>query len=305
MTPQPRPVGLVGAATGDGSGRFLGASGPAALRSYGLADRLTACGRSAGWDTILTPDAANDPLVHPAEALPRVAAFNRRVADTVAAIAASGRLPVTIGGDHSYAIGHYAGITRGLPPSARAGLLWIDAHVDCNTVETSPSGACHGMTLAAALGIGHTDLTMVNGGPSRIDPSHVVLIGARAIDAGERTFLRDLGLRLFAMDDVERRGLDAVMDEALDIVASAPSGYGVSIDLDAIDPAEAVAVAVPEPDGLSAAALIAALAKVPARPGLLGIELAEYVPELDPPAHSTAELAVRLLESALCGVRPE
>ncbi|MGP1396400.1 MAG: arginase [Inquilinaceae bacterium] len=304
MTSQPRPVALIGAATSEGSGRFLGAGGPAALRAYGLADRLTACGRPADWDTILASDAAPEPLVHPADALPRVAAFNRRVADAVAAIAASGRLPVTIGGDHSYAIGHYAGMTRGLPASARAGLLWIDAHADCNTVETSPSGACHGMTLAATLGIGHPDLTVVNGGPSRIDPAHVALIGPRAIDAGERTFLSDMGLRLFAMDEIARRGLDAVMDEALDIVALAPSGFGLSIDLDAVDPTEAPAVAVPEPGGLSAAALIAALTKVAARPGLLGIELAEYVPELDPPGHPTADLAARLLESALCGPAP-
>lgn len=185
-------------------------------------------------------------------------------------------LPVIIGGDHSCAIGTWSGLSdfgRKAP-----GLLWIDAHLDSHTPLTSLSGRVHGMPLALLLGEGDPRLRPAEGGV--IDAHHTVVLGVRSHEPGEAERLARLGVRLYDMAEIRRRGLFTCMNEAWQRVSSAPHGFGISLDLDALDPAHAPAVSVREPGGLSLPGLVRALAGR-SRQRLRGIEIVEYNPTLD------------------------
>ena len=248
------------------------ARGPAQLAAAGLLDGVA----GASWDAPLTPLAG--------ARLESLGQLCRSLADRVAAAIAAGVLPLVVGGDHAIAAGTWRGVGRalGTPP----GLIWLDAHLDAHTLATSCSGNPHGMSLAALLGFGAPELTGVPGPP--LDPQHVCVIGARSFEPSEPALLRRLGVRVFAMDEIARRGLPEVFGEALAIAG--PRYFGLSLDIDVINPAEAKGVDTPAPGGIAAAELLPLLRGLARLPGCRAIELAEYDPGQDGDGRTAAIL---------------
>jgi arginase len=211
-----------------------------------------------------------------------------------------GRLPCILGGDHSCAGGTWSGVARTL--RGELGLVWVDAHMDSHTPRTSHTGRLHGMPLAWLLGEDDDPLYGLASGV--LDPGNVCLVGVRSFETEEADRLERLGVRVFMMDEVRRRGLRAVFDEALAIATGGTARYGISIDLDAVAPEEAPGVGTPVAGGIPAAELIDAMRSIGRAPELAAVELVEYCPPLDAQGRS-ARIAVDLLEAVLCGNSPK
>ena len=288
-----RHVELIGAAWGLGGADPGCAEAPRVLMPL-LRERLAAQGVINFTGPILEP---------PPGERRKTFAVSKLCGELAAAVAAArrrDRLPCVIGGDHSCAGGTWTGVARTLQGSL--GLVWIDAHMDSHTPATSHTGRLHGMPLAWLLGQDDDPLYGLAAGV--LEPRHVCLVGVRSYEPEEDERLRRLGVRVVFMDEVRARGIDAVLEEALDIAAAGTEGFGVSIDLDVITPEEAPNVGTPVKGGVSSAALAGALEKIPARPGLTAVELVEYSPRLDRDG-STARVALDLLVAALCGPRQD
>jgi arginase len=288
-----RQIEMIGAAWGLGGADPGCAEAPAVLVPL-LAQRLAACGVSALAGPILEPA--------PGERR-RQFAVSRLCAQLAAAVADArrrGRLPCVIGGDHSCAGGTWTGVARTVPGAL--GLVWIDAHMDSHTPATSHTGRLHGMPLAWLLG--QDDDPLYGLGAGVLEPRHVCLVGVRSYEPEEDERLRRLGVRVIFMDEVRSRGIDAVLDEALDIATAGTSGFGVSIDLDVVTPEEAPNVGTPVAGGVTSAELARALLEVAGRPALAAIELVEYSPRLDRDG-LTGRIAIELLGAALCGPRQD
>ncbi len=189
---------------------------------------------------------------------------------------------VTIGGDHSCAIGTWSGAAHALASKGDLGLIWFDAHLDAHTFATTPSNTIHGMPVACLLGHGVAPLIEILQKRPKLKPEHLCLIGVRSYEEGEAALLKKLGVRCFMMDEVAERGLDAVMQEAMHIVTQGTVAYGVSIDLDALDPEEAPGVGSRAADGLQCEHLVKALTQhVRGDSRFIGAEIAEFNPQLD------------------------
>lgn len=185
-----------------------------------------------------------------------------------------------LGGDHTCAVGTWTGIAGALAVRGPLGLVWIDAHMDAHTPSTSPSGMLHGMPLACLLGHGDPRLTAITG-DARLDPGRVCLVGVRNFETGEAALLRRLGVRVFFMHEVARRGLDAVLADALATAGEGAAGVGLSLDLDALDPRDAPGVGTPAPGGIRGTELVRSLARTAASAALAGVEIVEYNPYRD------------------------
>jgi arginase len=279
-----RPVKLIGVASGIGAQDAGCADGPQVLRELGVFRDAEV---QAAWDGILRPRADGSLLAVDAE-------LNTRLADTVQRTLEAGQFPLVVGGDHSCAIGTWSGVQRWL--GAPLGLIWIDAHMDSHTFATSPSGALHGMPLAWLLG--HGDRTLFAGEVPRLQPQQVCLLGVRSFEEGEAALLQRLGVRVIGMHEIHRRGLPEVLAEALAIVRDGTAGYGVSIDLDVLDPREEPGVGSPVPDGLHCHALEQALHQLRGDPELLALEIVEYNPHRDR-EQLTAQAAGALFRAVL------
>lgn len=280
-------IELIGVRSGLG-GRDPGAAGAVdGLRAAGLVERLQAGGLEARWGRILQPlrKHASDPSAAMANLGPQLA---RAVYDAIG----RGAFPLVIGGDHSCAVGTWSGVAArcrrperqvcdAAPGNGSLGLLWVDAHLDSHTPETSHTGLIYGMPLAALLGYGEAAFVHCLVSGAKVLPQHVCVLGARSYEPEERALLDRIGVRVIGMEEVVRRGVGAAIDEALAIVRSASSGYGISLDLDAIDPRDAPGVGTPAPGGIRAAELVSALAGAAADPLLRGLEIAEYNPRRD------------------------
>jgi len=288
-----RPVELIGAAWGLGGADPGCAEAPAVLAPL-LAQRLSACGVPALIGPIIEPP--------PGERRKQFAVSRlcAQLATAVAEARRRGRLPCVLGGDHSCAGGTWTGVARTV--NGNLGLLWIDAHMDSHTPQTSHTGRLHGMPLAWLLGQDDDPLYGLASGV--LEPRHVCLVGVRSYEPEEDERLRRLGVRVVFMDEVRSRGIDAVLDEALDIVTAGTGGFGVSLDLDVINPDEAPNVGTPVSGGVSSAELARALEEIAGRPGLAAVELVEYSPRLDRDGR-TARVAIDLLTAALCGPRED
>ena len=286
-TPSPRNIIVIGAASGAGAPDPATAEGPDALRRYDIFHDTPL--QHVEWDAVLrVPRAEQDTPLH------AVAALSARLAAEVEAVLSAGNFPLVVGGDHSCAIGTWSGVHRVLADQGPLGLIWIDAHMDSHTFATTPSGQIHGMPLAALLGHGDAALTSIDGAEAKLLPEHVCLIGVRSYEAGEAALLHRLGVRVFEMDEVRRRGLADVFDEALAIVRRGTAGFGVSVDLDALDPAEEPGVGTPVPGGLTRAELAEALSDLRGDPGFVAMEIVEYNPRRDR-GHATADAAGALV----------
>jgi len=282
-------IAIVGAASGWGAQDMGCADGPEALRAAGLAAFLQTRGQHAQWAETLHPAPGHDRLW-------LVTDLCARLAQRVAAVRAGGDFPLVVGGDHSCAVGTWSGVH--LAARGPLGLIWIDAHMDSHTPQTSPSGALHGMPLACLLGHGESSLTSLVGPGPVLLPQHVCLIGVRSFEAGEATLLERMGVRIFSMAEVRQRGIDAVFRDALNIAQNGTAGFGVSIDLDALDPEEDPGVGTPAKDGMHGEGLAHALRQLHGNPHLLALEIAEYNPHRDRNS-ATARMALRLAAAAL------
>jgi len=285
-----RNIIVIGAASGAGAPDPACAGGPDALRRYHIFHDTPL--QHVEWDAILrVPRDAQDTPLH------AVAALDTRLATEVEAVLRAGNFPLVVGGDHSCAIGTWSGVHRILADRGPLGLIWIDAHMDSHTFATTPSGRIHGMPLACLLGHGEAALTAIDGPEAKLQPEHVCLIGVRSYEAGEAALLHRLGVRVFDMEEVRRRGLAAVFDEALALVRQGTAGFGVSVDLDALDPEEEPGVGSPVPGGLRRTELAAALGRLRGDPAFVAMEIVEYNPRRDR-GHVTAD-AVGALVGAI------
>ena len=244
-----RELAIIGAALDLGAGRRGVDMCPSAIRYAGIDDRFSELGLSCadlGNVETAVAEAAEegDPS---ARFLAEIKRACERIARLVAGSTRDGRLPIVMGGDHSVAIGTLGGLASVHGPG---GVLWFDAHGDLNTPATSPSGNVHGMPLAAALGLA-PDVFASEAWPlPALDPKHVALIGIRSLDAGERKLVKELGIAVYTMTDLDRRGVEPVVREALERVSGAPFVH-VSLDMDVVDPEAAPGVGTPVRGGLS------------------------------------------------------
>ncbi len=291
-----RKVAVIGATLDLGAGRRGVDMGPSAIRYAGLAARIADLGQEyVDLGNVETAVAEAIPVADEhARFLPQIKETCERVARLVERTVRDGFLPVVLGGDHSVALGTLAGLREVHGPG---GAIWIDAHGDLNSPETSPSGNVHGMVLAAALGLAGDRFFEDGWGLPALAPGRVALISVRALDDGERKLLRELDARVFTMSDVDRLGVERAVREALAHVAG-PGFVHVSLDMDAVDPDVAPGVGTPVRGGLSYREAHLALELV-AESGLASsLDVVEVNPILDR-ENETGKLAVELVASAL------
>jgi len=227
--------------------------------------------------------------------LDEVARVNEELCKAVDEAMAEGRFPLVIGGDHSMAIGTIAGV---LQHKKNLGIIWIDAHGDMNTGETSPSGNIHGMPLAVSLGMGHDRLTSIGGKENKVDPRNVVLIGCRDLDAGEREVLKNLGITVFTMHEIDKWGMTIVMEKAIEIATDGTDGFHVSFDVDSLDPAYIQGTGTRVPGGLTFRESNLGLELIAQTGKMVSAEFVEVNPLIDN-RNQTAQAAVTLMGSLL------
>ncbi|HEX8995244.1 MAG TPA: arginase [Ktedonobacterales bacterium] len=274
--------------------------GPSAIRYADIVEKLRALGHtvtSAPPIPVAEPEASAphaDGEGHAKHLAPIISATSL-LAEKVAEVINAGALPITLGGDHSIGLGSIAGAASARKP---LGVIWFDAHADFNTTATSPSGNVHGMILAALAGLGDPQLIAVGGPGAKVDPKRVVIVGARDLDPGERRLLREAGVHVLTMSDIDRRGMEAVTREALDLALDGAEGLHVSFDLDVVDPSEAPGVGTPVHGGITYREAHLAMEIVAESGRLTSLDMVEVNPILDH-LNQTAILATELALSAV------
>lgn len=291
-------IKIIGVPVDLGAGRRGVDMGPSAIRLAGLKERLQELGHTVNDSgNIAVPQAEQFAPPQAGEKLrylEPLVAMNRALAECVAAAIAEQQFPLILGGDHSLAIGSVAGASRG----RRIGLIWIDAHADFNTPETTPSGNIHGMSVAALSGRGNSSLTTLFAQAPVLRDRDIALVGIRDLDQTERTALKDSGIHVFTMHDIDKRGMAAVMDEAVMRVSTGNAGFHLSFDMDAMDPSAAPGVGTPVLGGISYREAHLAMELLSDSKHMLSMDVVEVNPILDR-HNATAELAVQLALSAL------
>ncbi len=275
--------------------------GPSAMRVAGLEARLEALGHQVtDGGNILVEIAETQPTgSENARYLKQIAETCTRTADAVVKTLQEGMTPLVLGGDHSLAVGSISGVSEFYRRQGqKIGVLWIDAHSDINTPDTSPSGNVHGMPLACLLGLGPEALTSIFGYAPKIVPDNTVLVGVRDIDAAERANIRRAGLtEVYTMRDIDERGMRAVMEEALRAAGRGTAGYHVSLDMDWIDPEDAPGVGTPVRGGATYREAHLAMEIIADHGRMVSFEMVEVNPVIDE-HNRTADLAVELACSA-------
>jgi arginase len=292
---EPREIGIVGVPMDLGAGRRGVDMGPFAIRYAGLEHDLKAMGlRVTDYQNIAVPGPESAHVGNPRakfDELIETACVELRA--RVAQIAGAGHFPLVLGGDHSIAMGSVAGL---LDAWGDVGVLWIDAHGDINTPETSPSGNVHGMPVAALLGKAGLG-TRLGWDTRHIRPERLVLFGTRTLDPGERRIIQDLGIRMFSMSQIDQIGAAAAVREAIEVLKG-PGGIHVSLDMDAVDPLEAPGVGTPWPGGLTFREAHLAMELLADTGQVSSMEVVEVNPIHDH-ENRTAKLAADLILSAL------
>lgn len=295
-------VAIIGAPLDLGAGRRGVDMGPSAMRVAGLGRRLGALGYDVtdlGNIPVDQAESVDDTGPADARYLPQIAASCRKLGDMVGKALDVGATPLVLGGDHSIAVGTVAGVSRHFHNTGRKlGLLWLDAHADMNTPQSSPSGNVHGMPLACCVGVGPDPLARLFGFAPKIDPSNVALIGIRDVDLLERGVVRDTGVRAFTMRDIDERGLRAVMDDAIAIAFNGTAGFHLSLDMDFLDPEYAPGVGTPVRGGVTYREAHLAMEMVCDSSRMISMEVVEVNPVIDE-VNRTADLAIELILSAM------
>jgi len=275
--------------------------GPSAMRVAGLVQRVAKLGYEVN---DLGDIRIERPRSYPREGeklkyLTEVHATCAALAAQVEQIVDAGELPITIGGDHSIAIGSLSGIAKAYRKRDETlGLVYFDAHADMNTPESSPSGNIHGMPLAVLLGYGAPELVNIGGFDPKFDPALCAHVGARDIDPGEREMIQRTGIRFFTMREIDERGLSACMDDAIAIAGRASGGFAVTFDVDALDPGDAPGSGTLVRGGLSYREAHLAMEKIADSGKMRSLEVVEINTALDV-NNRTAQLGMELILSAL------
>ncbi|HEY3443490.1 MAG TPA: arginase [Paludibaculum sp.] len=296
-----KTIAILGAPLDLGAGRRGVDMGPSALRVANLNARLHSIGCKVEDLGNVSVEQAESARVGPASAryLKAIAATCDALARRVEKAAGQGKFPLVLGGDHSIAIGTISGMAQHFrKKQQKLGVIWLDAHTDMNTPETSPSGNVHGMPLACLVGEGPRALTHLYGVSPQVDPKNVVLVGIRDVDITEKHVVQKSGVRVFTMRDIDERGMRAVMQEALQIASAGAAGVHLSLDMDGVDPDEAPGVGTPVRGGISYREAHLAMEILSDSRKLTSMEVVEVNPVLDT-ANRTALLAVELVMSAM------
>jgi len=283
-------IELIGAEIGEGASDQGCRAGPRALQQFGLAERL-----SARWTRMVN----SDPALRAEGALAVVHEFSLRLAASVREAMARASLPLVVGGDHTCAVGTWSAVAEVLRPRGRVGLVWVDAHLDSHTPQTSDTKALHGMPLAALMGYGPPELTAIGATLQKVDPRDVVIVGARSYEAGEAALIERLGVRVMHMDEVRARGFAACLGEAVAHATANTAAWGLSFDLDALDPVDAPGTGTPVSGGIALCDAVAGVATLAHDPRLVAAEIVEYNPYRDPRRKTAA--AVVAIAKALLG----
>lgn len=284
---------LIPYACGAGAENKTCADGPQSLQKFGLEKLLQARNINAAWlDVKKIKDGATN--------IQTVAAHCVSLQNNVRDILQSGGFPVTIGGDHSMAIGTWTGVADSIYARRKLGLIWIDAHMDAHTSATSPSGNSHGMPISYLLGHGNDELAEITKHAAVIVPYQLCLIGVRSYEQEEAELLRSAGAKIYTIEQVQKRGLEEILVEAVGIVSKHTAGFGISIDIDAFDPKIAPGTGTIANNGLEKDEFCCAISHALSgyKNQLLALEIAEFNPYLDKD-DMTAKLVVDVVAAVL------
>ncbi|OGT53306.1 MAG: hypothetical protein A3E84_01685 [Gammaproteobacteria bacterium RIFCSPHIGHO2_12_FULL_42_13] len=277
---------LIGYACGSAGAEMGCHNGPNVLQQSAYLTELTQQPISYQWETLAKPESRSGKAF--------IQAYNLQLAIKVSDLVRQHHFFTVLGGDHSSAIGTWSGVYDACHQQGPLGLIWIDAHMDSHTPETTESGRIHGMPVATLLGYGYSELTSILHYEPKVQPEHLCLIGVRSFEKGEADLLEQLHVRVFFMDEVKHYGIKAILKEAITLVSKGTVGYGISIDIDSLDPNDAPAVDVPEPNGIPAQELCDALSIMANDMRCLGAEIAEFNPHHDK-NNQTEQWIIRLL----------
>jgi arginase len=295
-----RHIRIIGVPLDLGQSRRGVDMGPSAMRVAGLEAKLEALGydvKDVGNVPVALAETKAEGDPH-AKYLKEITDTCSKEADLVVKTLEGGAVPIVLGGDHSIAAGTVSGVAEFYRRKhQRIGLLWIDAHTDINTPDSSPSGNVHGMPLGAIMGLFPSPLTDLYGFSPKVQPQNCVLVGIRDVDNHERENIRASGVHVFTMRDIDERGMRTVMEEALRLAGRGTVGYHVSLDLDWIDPEDAPGVGTPVWGGATYREGHLAMEIIADHGRMLSFEMVEVNPVLDE-HNQTAELAVELALSA-------
>ncbi|QTD39781.1 arginase [Sporosarcina sp. Te-1] len=270
--------------------------GPSAMRYANAIGRLEAIGHQVKdeGDVPVSAVEKKEPVDERLKNLDQVIEANSELASRVSQVVKNGRFPLVFGGDHSIAIGTIAGLADAYE---NLGVIWYDAHADMNTAETSPSGNIHGMPLAVNMGLGHERLVNLHREGRKVKPENIVIIGARSVDPGERELIKELGIKVFTMHEIDKFGMTVVMEEAIAYLQSRQvDGVHLSLDLDGLDPLYTPGVGTPVPGGISYRESHLAMEMLEDSGMITSAEFVEVNPILDE-KNKTAEVAVALMGS--------
>ena len=271
--------------------------GASAIRYAGLNDRLRHLGHTV-YDTgnLVIPQPESQPLGnHKLKYLEPIVQVVEELASIITSTLQSGEFPLTLGGDHSIALGSVSGVAN---VHKDIGILWVDAHADFNTEQTTPSGNIHGMILAALAGLGNNRLTHIGGWGPKLNTRTIVIVGARDLDRGEQELLRANAIHVFTMSTIDQRGISDVMQEAISLAGQHHNRIHLSLDMDALDPQEAPGVGTPVRGGLTYREAQLSMEMIADSDKLSSMDVVEVNPILDR-ENATAILAVELVLSAL------
>ena len=290
-----RSLSIIGVPMDFGQTRRGVDMGPSAIRYAGIAERLEMLQYDIEdlGDIKIEGAYEKSPERSALKNLDAVRDGNEKLASKVDEAVARGRFPLVLGGDHSIAIGTLAGLGKHYE---NLGVIWFDAHGDLNTEDTSPSGNIHGMPLAASLGFGHPALTMLGGYSPKVKPEHVVIIGARDLDEGERTLINGQGIKVYTMHEIDRLGMTKVMEETIAYLKERTDCVHLSLDLDGLDPHDAPGVGTPVAGGISYRESHLAMEMLAEADIISSAEFVEVNPILDE-KNRTAKVAVALMGS--------
>lgn len=294
-------IAVIGAPLDLGQGRRGVDMGTSALRVANLNGRLSALGYVVeDLGNVPVEQAESLPEGNPrAKYLPQIAAACGRLAALVQEALARGSVPLVLGGDHSVAIGSVSGVSHHFRArDQEVGLIWLDAHADMNTPESSPSGNIHGMPLACLVGSGPPELTDLFGYGPKVSAGHAVIVGLRDVDKTEKPQVLESGVHAFTMRDIDERGLPAVMEAAIRLASDGTAGFHVSLDMDFVDPRDAPGVGTPVRGGVTYREAHLAMETICDSGRMVSVEVVEVNPVIDE-VNRTADLAVELVMSAL------
>ena len=297
----PQKIRIIGVPMDLGQSRRGVDMGPSALRVAGLQARLKQLGHQVEDIGNISVKQAEEQHYGEKRAkyLNEIAETCRGLAEIVERTLGEGFVPVVLGGDHSIAVGSMAGVASHFRKQGkRVGSVWLDAHGDMNTPDSSPSGNVHGMPLAAIIGYGAPELVELLGFQPKAEPRNVALVGVRDLDARERRLVKESGVHVFTMRDIDERGMREVMTEALRFATDETDGVAVSLDMDLVDPSDAPGVGTPVRGGVTYREAHLAMEMIADSEAMVSLEVVEINPVID--LHNkTALLGVEMVLSGL------